>query len=66
MSKSISRTVSPDSVFGMLAYTGKPKSLEEMESGAMAEAMRNSSWLRKAKPPSVPPCGDDTEDRNTP
>ncbi len=31
---------SSETVFGMLAYTGQPKSLEEMEEGLMAEAAR--------------------------
>ncbi len=30
----------PEDVFGMLPYKGKPKSLEEMEAGVLAEARR--------------------------
>lgn len=30
----------PDLVFGMLPYKGEPKSLEEMERGIAAEAIR--------------------------
>ena len=30
----------PEDVFGMLPYTGKPKTLEEMEAGVLAEARR--------------------------
>jgi len=31
---------SPETVFKMLAYSGEPKSLEDMEAGVMAEAAR--------------------------
>ena len=30
----------PEDVFGMLGYKGKPKSLEEMDAGVLAEAKR--------------------------
>jgi AbrB family looped-hinge helix DNA binding protein len=30
----------PKKVFGMLAYSGKPKTIEEMNSGILAEAKR--------------------------
>jgi AbrB family looped-hinge helix DNA binding protein len=30
----------PDDVFGMLPYEGKPKTLEEMEAGVLAETRR--------------------------
>ena len=30
----------PEDVFGVLPYKGKPKSLEEMEAGVLAEARR--------------------------
>ncbi len=30
----------PDRVFGMLAYSGRPKTVEEMNAGVLAEAKR--------------------------
>ena len=30
----------PENVFGMLPFTGEPKSLEDMEAGVLAEARR--------------------------
>lgn len=34
------KETSPSEVFGMLKWTGKPKTLEEMEAGILAEAKR--------------------------
>ena len=37
---SVLEETSPSEVFGMLKWTGKPKTLEEMEAGILAEAKR--------------------------
>ncbi len=36
----------PEDVFGMLAYTGAPKSIEEMHAGIVAEARRRHAGDR--------------------
>ena len=40
------KETSPDEVFGMLKWTGKPKTLEEMDAGIMAEVKRRHEGNR--------------------